>query len=109
RVELFGGGRVAVIDDFRRIELSCGGRRTSRSWRGQAKGHREGVAAFLDAARAGGPPPIPVGVLVATSRAMIAAMESMRTGLPVDLGPGRAPEDDAPPDDSPVTSAAPPE
>ena len=109
RVELFGGGRVAVIDDFRRVELSCGGRRTSRSWRGQAKGHREGVAAFLDAARAGGPPPIPVGELVATSRAMIAAMESMRTGLPVDLGPGRAPEDDAPPDDSPVTSAAPPE
>ena len=101
RVELFGGGRVAVIDDFRRVELSSGGRRTSRSWRGQAKGHREGIGTFLDAVRAGGPPPIPVGDLLATSRAMIAAMESMRTGRPVDLASMPYPESVAPSTDTP--------
>jgi predicted dehydrogenase len=109
RIELYGGGRVAVIEDFRRVELFDGGRRTARAWRGQAKGHREEVNAFLDAVRAGGPPPIPVADLLATSRAMIAAVESMRTGRPVDLGLMPYPENVAPSTDIPEAPTSPEE
>lgn len=85
RVELFGGGRAAVIDDFQKAELVHNGRAKSLSWRGQAKGHSEEIKAFLNAARSGGAPPIPYNELFATSYAMIAAMESMRAGVPIDL------------------------
>jgi predicted dehydrogenase len=85
RVEIFGGGRAAVLDDFRLVELYAEGRRAVRSWSGQDKGHRQEVAAFLAAARSGGPPPIPIDDLLATTRAMIGAMASLRTGLPVDI------------------------
>jgi predicted dehydrogenase len=85
RVELFGGGRVGVIDDFRRVELARGGRTIVRSNRGQDKGHTAEVAAFLKALRTGGPPPIPVTDMLAVSYATLAAVESIRTGIPNDL------------------------
>src|SRR5215472_8163015 len=41
RVEAFGGGVAAALDDFRSLELVHHGRRqTSRSWWRQDKGHR---------------------------------------------------------------------
>jgi predicted dehydrogenase len=83
RVELIGGSRVAVIDDFRRVELYRDGRRSIRRFRGQDKGHRAEVDAFLAAVRSGGPGPIPTADLFATTRAMFAALESIRTGGPV--------------------------
>jgi len=84
RVEVFGGGRVAVIDDFRRVELYAGGRRSVRRWRGQDKGHRAEVAAFLAAVRRGGPGPIPLADLLAATRATLGALESARDGNPVE-------------------------
>ena len=88
RVEVFGGGRVGVVEDFRRVELSAGGRRVARKVAG--KGHAEEVAAFVRAAIAGGPPPIPYAELLATTAAMLGAMESIRTGRAVDLIGGAA-------------------
>ncbi len=85
RVELFGGGRVGVIDDFSQVELFSGGRQTTQRLGGQSKGHQESVAAFLAAVRSGGPMPIPVVDLLATSYAMIGAMESIRSGARIDL------------------------
>jgi predicted dehydrogenase len=85
RIELFGCGRVAAIDDFRRVELLRGGKRKTHGWRGQDKGHRAEVAAFLEAIRSGEEGPIPVADLFATARATLGAMESIRTGLPVEV------------------------
>ena len=85
RVEVFGGGRVGIIDDFSQVELFRGGKATTQRWSGQSKGHKESVAAFLGAVRSGGPPPIPLADLLATSYAVIGAMESMRSGARVDL------------------------
>src|SRR5207248_11633041 len=46
RVEVLGGGCLAVIEDFREVITSAGGKRKkSRAWQ-QDKGHREEVAAF---------------------------------------------------------------
>ena len=49
------------------------------------KGHVAGVEAFIKAARAGGPQPIPLDVLAAVSLATFGAMESLVGGSPVDL------------------------
>ncbi len=85
RVELYGASRVGVIEDFHRVELVRNGRRTIKKFRGQDKGHRQEIAAFLAAIRAGGPMPIPTPELLATSYATLGAMESLRTGLSIDL------------------------
>lgn len=87
RLEVFGGGRAAVLDDFRRLELASGGRRdVMRSLLRQDKGHRALWQAFAAAVAAGGPPPIPVGELLAVSQATLAARDSLRLGqaLPVE-------------------------
>jgi predicted dehydrogenase len=88
RLEVFGGGRVAVLDDFRRLELVDGRRRTVwRSWLRQDKGHRGLWRAFVEAIRQGGPPPIPYAEIFAVSQATLAAADSLRTGQPTDVAP----------------------
>ena len=85
RIEVAAGGKTWVIDDWRTCTMYSGARiRRERSW-STAKGHREEVARFVAAVRAGGPEPIPFDQLVATTRATFAAMESARIGAPVDV------------------------
>lgn len=80
RVELFGGGKVGTIDDFRRLELVGDGRKkVYRSRLSQNKGHLEGLRAFIAAARDGGPPPIPIDDMVSTSLTTFRALESLGT------------------------------
>jgi polar amino acid transport system substrate-binding protein len=85
RVEVLGDGRVAVLDDFRSLEVAHGKRRRSSSLL-QDKGHAAEAQAFVDAVRRGLPAPIPYDSLVATTRATFAALESLATGLPVNVG-----------------------
>ncbi len=84
RVEVFGGGRVAVIDDFRRVELSQGGRLKTETMT-QDKGHQEEVRALARAVADGRPSPISWDEMRAVSAAAIAAVRSLREGVPVDL------------------------
>ncbi len=79
--ELFGGGRAARLDDFNRLTLYHNGKKTVKL---PGKGHRQEVAAFLNAPAAS--PPIPVAELFATSRITFAIIESLRTGTLVQLG-----------------------
>ena len=58
RIEVFGGGRTALVDAWDRIELWQGGRPSEASG-GKDKGHRAEFEAFLAACRAGGAWPIP--------------------------------------------------
>ncbi len=86
RIEAFGGGRVAVLDDFRRLETYQSGRRqVQRSWLRQDKGHQAEWEAFAAAIRAGGPPPIPYDQLMAASLSALAAVDALRTRTPVSL------------------------
>jgi predicted dehydrogenase len=88
RVEVFGGGRSAVLDDFRRLELySTDRHRLIRAWLRQDKGHRREWEAFADAMQQGGPPPIPYDQIFAVSLATLAAQESLRRGEPVAIEP----------------------
>ncbi|HEY0799320.1 MAG TPA: hypothetical protein VGD54_00640, partial [Steroidobacteraceae bacterium] len=84
RVEVFGGGGVGVLDDFRELELSRDGRKQGeRSRLGQDKGHRAEWEAFLNAIRSGGPAPIPFEEIAAVSFATLRALHSRRIGEPV--------------------------
>jgi myo-inositol 2-dehydrogenase/D-chiro-inositol 1-dehydrogenase len=49
------------------------------------RGYGREVAAFVDAVRAGGPSPVPVADGFAATRTALAALQSVRTGEPVDL------------------------
>jgi predicted dehydrogenase len=88
RVEVFGGGRVAVLDDFRRLEMYSGGRRRiRRAWFRQDKGHRAEWIAFVAAVASGGAPPIPYEQLFAVTTTSFAAVESLRSGEPITIEP----------------------
>ncbi|OGP87962.1 MAG: alcohol dehydrogenase [Deltaproteobacteria bacterium RBG_16_48_10] len=83
RVEIFGGGTTAVLDDFRRLELVHRGRKkVHKSRLRQDKGHQEECKAFIAAVRKGSPLPIPFEELVATTLTTFAIEKSLRSGRP---------------------------
>jgi predicted dehydrogenase/threonine dehydrogenase-like Zn-dependent dehydrogenase len=85
RVEIMGGGRLAVIDDFRDVVTSAGGReKHTRGWR-QDKGHRAEVDAFAHAITEGDLAPISWEEIRAVSLASILAVRSLREGVPFDI------------------------
>ena len=80
RVEVFSGGRVAVLEDYRSLELIANGKRqVERSRLRQDKGHQAEWQAFAAAIQAGGPPPIPYEQLFGVQRGTFAALEALRT------------------------------
>jgi predicted dehydrogenase len=84
RLEVFCGGRVAVLDDFRTLELVRDGRRiTSR--KAQDKGWTGEWRAFAEAIRTGGKSPIPYEQIIGVTKATFAAMESLRAGKTINI------------------------
>jgi predicted dehydrogenase/threonine dehydrogenase-like Zn-dependent dehydrogenase len=93
RVEVFGSGVVAVLDDFRRLELVHNGhRKVVKSRLRQDKGHWGEWEAFVAALRNGALPPIPFKDIVTTTLATFAIVESLRKGTQVVAGPGTVKE-----------------
>jgi len=80
RIEVFGGGRAGVVDNWNGIELWSGGH-LKRSSGGRDKGHAHEFAAFLSACRTG-QWPIPWEQLYSVSWASLAAVQSIRDGMP---------------------------
>ncbi len=84
RVEVFGGGSAAVLDDFRSLDLVRHGRKqTFRSRFRQDKGHQGEWQAFASAIRNGGESPIRFSDIVSTTLTTLGAVESRSSGLPV--------------------------
>jgi len=87
RCEVFGGGRVAALDDFRTLDLvKSGKRRQIKSSLRQDKGHLGEWVAFGKAIREGGTSPISFVELEASTLATLAINDSLRLGLPVRIG-----------------------
>lgn len=81
RIEAFGGGCVAVLDDFRRLDLVHHGKKRSfTSLLKQDKGHRAEWQAFADSIRKSSESPIPFDEIAATTLATIRIAESIRSG-----------------------------
>lgn len=85
RVEVMGGGRVAVIDDFRCVVTSRDGRTKRTRLRTSDKGHSAEIAAFARTLVEGGAPPIPWEEIRAVTKAAILAVHSLREGMPLDV------------------------
>jgi len=86
RLEVFCSGRVAVLEDFRYLEMVRDGKRqVIRSRLRQDKGHQGEWQAFAQALQAGSPPPIPYPQLFGVSRAALAAVQALRSGAKIML------------------------
>jgi predicted dehydrogenase/threonine dehydrogenase-like Zn-dependent dehydrogenase len=79
RLEVFSAGRIAVLDDFRTLEMARDGHRTLLK-KAQDKGWKDEWIAFTNSIRAGNQPPIPYEQLFGVTRATFAALESLRNG-----------------------------
>lgn len=97
-LDLLADGKVLHLDDFARAAVHGRTRwSSSRLPRGRDKGQRAQLDAFRTAVRTGGPMPIALDDLVATTRATLAVAAALGTGAPVRL------------DGPPPVPAAPPE
>ncbi len=83
-IEIFCGGKVARMDDFRSLELTRGGK-TEKFRSNQDKGHESAWNAFLKSVREGANPPIPYEDIRAVHLATFAAVDSIRSGEAIDL------------------------
>lgn len=90
RCEVFGGGRSAVLDDYRQLDLVADGRRRkSRNRLRQDKGHEAEWEVLVNALRAGTGAPISFASIEATTLATFAAEMSLQTGEPIAVAEAR--------------------
>jgi predicted dehydrogenase/threonine dehydrogenase-like Zn-dependent dehydrogenase len=85
RVEIFGMGRVFVLDDFRRATLYKDGREEQITLKTQDKGQQEQVRAVCASVLQGGAAPISLDELAATTRATFRVLDSLRERSPFDI------------------------
>jgi predicted dehydrogenase/threonine dehydrogenase-like Zn-dependent dehydrogenase len=84
RLEVFCGGRIAVLDDFRTLEMVHAGRRSLLK-KTRDKGWKDEWIAFTNAIRTGGQPPIPYEQLIGVTKSMFAAVEALREGQKINI------------------------
>jgi predicted dehydrogenase/threonine dehydrogenase-like Zn-dependent dehydrogenase len=78
RLEIFGAGRVFVLDDFRRATLYKDGREEQVTLKAQDKGQQAQVREVCASVLSGGAAPIGVEELAATTRATFRVLDSLR-------------------------------
>lgn len=83
RLDLFCGGRVIQLDNFRKLRAyGWRGFRGRSAWR-QDKGYAAEVAAFLDAVKSGQSAPIPFEQVVETTRVSFDVLQAAASGQTV--------------------------
>src|SRR5579864_204246 len=86
RIEVFGGGAVAALEDFRRLELVHRGRKeVARSFIRQDKGHIGEWNLFAKSIMSGEDAPIPFDEIVASTLSTLRIAESRSFGGVVDV------------------------
>ncbi|MGY4978548.1 bi-domain-containing oxidoreductase [Streptomyces sp. 900105755] len=85
-LDLLADGKVLKLDDFVRASVHGGSRwLSSRLPKARDKGQNAELAAFVKAVRTGGPMPVPLESLVATTAATLAVRTALASGTPVEL------------------------
>ncbi|PBC75994.1 putative dehydrogenase [Streptomyces sp. TLI_235] len=91
-LDLVADGKVLKLDDFVRAAVYDGRPRrwvSSRLPKARDKGQSAELAAFIKAVRTGGPMPVPLESLVATTAATLAVQAGLAGGAPVTLARAR--------------------
>lgn len=83
RIEIYAQNRTIVIDNFRKSKYF--GFKSSGMSKTQDKGHQEQFRLLMERIKSGGSPIIPLDEIINTSRAAIAAVESLMTKSWVDV------------------------
>jgi predicted dehydrogenase len=85
-LEVFCGGRIAVLQDWRKLELvGSHKRQVKRHLLRQDKGHQAAWQAFLAAVQGEQKPPIPYEQLIGVAQASFAALDALRSGETVKI------------------------
>ena len=84
-VEIFGGGRSFVLEDFRRAVMYRGGREEVLKPRAQDKGQAAQARAVCAVVAGSEPSPFTLEELANTTRATFRIRESLRTGRALDV------------------------
>lgn len=85
RLEVYGGGLAATLEDYRRLTLARAGRvRRIGRWEA-ALGHTEELQAWLAAVRGDTAVPVAPATYAANTLSCLAALDSLRAGQPVRL------------------------
>lgn len=85
RVEVFGFGASAVLEDFKSVSIFAGGRRKQKKLFNQDKGQKDQVHSFVNAIADGSGSPISLEEIYSTTLTTFRIMESIRTGECVKL------------------------
>jgi polar amino acid transport system substrate-binding protein len=80
RMEIFGGNKIGVINDFKGGEFYSGNK--LKMLKDEGKGHKEEINAFFDALSRGGVMPIEFESMYYTTKATFKIIDSLHTGLP---------------------------
>ena len=87
-VQVFAGGSVCVIENFKTIRFIAGGKKTVHRAPGVDRGYREELRSTITALSLNEPSPIDFKSLVATTIATFAIEESLSTGEAVEINLG---------------------
>jgi predicted dehydrogenase len=86
RIEVIGDGCVAVLDDYRELELVQNGIRKRQKERFRpSKGHRQEWETLIKSIKLGMPPPMSLEEIVTSHLATFAAVDSLRQNAPVSI------------------------
>jgi len=91
RVEVFGQGRAAVIENWAMARLMARGRTRKVRPGGTGKGHQAQMQAFVTAVREGLPSPIPPEEASAATLATFAIVDALHSGEPQTVEPLHGP------------------
>ena len=85
RVEVYGGGRVGILDNFRKLELIGKKKEKIRAYLKPDKGYIGEWNAFIHSIKNNGPLPIAFEQLVSTTLVTFKIMESIRTDKKIEI------------------------
>ncbi len=86
RIEVYADNTIAVLEDWRSLVVSKSGKRHKYgSAIKQDKGFNPEVETFLTAIKKGESLPVPFNEVVTGMRTALAAVESLRTGMPIEI------------------------
>lgn len=87
RLEVYGDNTVAVLDDFRVLEITRQGKTLRKKASNQDKGQAAQIAHTVEAFRKRGSAPVPFEELVAVMQVVFAAQKSLSSGQAVKVLP----------------------
>ncbi|MFQ6067603.1 MAG: bi-domain-containing oxidoreductase, partial [bacterium] len=85
RVEIFGGGAVCVIDNFKSLLFTKSGKKKKMSKFNKDSGHQAGFSAFFSAIQKGESVPVDFEEYVYTTLATFCVEESLLRGIPIEV------------------------